>query len=67
MKSSMKRAPLGGFVVFSLLLLLAPPAVRAQDNNNGITVSGSGQVKGKPTLVEISAQISGKPKDRAWV
>jgi uncharacterized protein YggE len=47
-----------------LCLALLAPAARAQEQPrepaDGITVIGQGQAKGKPTVVEISAQVSGE-------
>src|SRR4051812_30353255 len=50
--------------VLLLLAALAPPA-RAADadgagNSKTITVTGSGEAKGRPTVVEMSATISGE-------
>ena len=56
------RPPRATRVVLPLLILVACCATaRAQDPGgaNGISVAGSGEAKGKPTAVEISAVVSG--------
>ena len=43
-----------------LALLLAPLAKAAGEQGSGITVTGSGEAKGRPTLVEMSAIVTGE-------
>ena len=50
---------LNQLLAFLLAAVLIPAKAARGDQPQGITVSGSGQVKSKPTDVEIGAMVSG--------
>ena len=44
----------------ALFVLLLPISTRAEENTGGISVTGVGTVKGKPSVVELGATVSGE-------
>jgi uncharacterized protein YggE len=59
----LQRTRLAPLAAALLLVASAAPPARAADNNNDaktITVTGSGEAKGRPTIVEMGATVSGE-------